>query len=58
MIAAINGARSVTSNIKCLTPIIDWKSLSIMDNAIVIDKEDENRHCPLKTRNFIVLHYM
>ncbi len=25
MIAAINGARSVTSNIKCLTPIIDWK---------------------------------
>ncbi|EHT42948.1 hypothetical protein SACIG1750_0174 [Staphylococcus aureus subsp. aureus CIG1750] len=39
MIAAINGARSVTSNIKCLTPIIDWKSLSIMDNAIVMTKK-------------------
>ncbi|KAD51006.1 hypothetical protein W568_01511, partial [Staphylococcus aureus VET0302R] len=25
MIAAINGARSVTSNIKCLTPMTDWK---------------------------------
>ena len=58
MIAAINGAKSVTSNIKCLTPMTDWKSLSIMDNAIVITKKDEDRHCPLKTRNFIVFHYM
>ena len=36
---AINGAKSLMSKTNLLTPMDAWKSLSIMDKAIVITKK-------------------